>query len=146
MNLLTTFTHHSELQVITAPPLITTLYKSPQHLLSLFPACCVLTSHFLATAYNSGDSSASRAQVLLSQPPVLSSFQFPQSQLTTINSGTLNPILCCNCQLSRCHLFSIINSPVLWCSLYSLGAETIENTVSNNSSIVICLFVAAGTC
>jgi hypothetical protein len=28
--------------------------------------------------------------------------------LPTANSETLNPILCCNCQLSRCHFFSII--------------------------------------
>jgi hypothetical protein len=34
-----------------------------------FPACCVF-SRFLATASNSGDSSASRAQVLSSQTPV----------------------------------------------------------------------------
>jgi hypothetical protein len=35
---LTTYTHHSELQVITALSLISTLYKSSQHPLSLFPA------------------------------------------------------------------------------------------------------------
>jgi hypothetical protein len=38
MDLLTTYTHHSELQVIRAPSLISTFYKSPQHLLSLFQA------------------------------------------------------------------------------------------------------------
>jgi hypothetical protein len=36
MDLLTTYTHDSELQAITAPPLISTIHKSPQHLLSLF--------------------------------------------------------------------------------------------------------------
>jgi hypothetical protein len=36
VDLLTTYTYHSELQVITALSLISTLYKSPQHLLSLF--------------------------------------------------------------------------------------------------------------
>jgi hypothetical protein len=36
MNLLITYTHHSELQVITALSLISTFYKSPQHPLSLF--------------------------------------------------------------------------------------------------------------
>jgi hypothetical protein len=35
-----------------------------------FPACCVFTSLSLETASNSGDSSASRAQVLSSQTPV----------------------------------------------------------------------------
>jgi hypothetical protein len=57
-------THHSELQAITAPPLISTIRRSPQHPLSLFPACCVFTSRSLATASNSGDPSASHAQVL----------------------------------------------------------------------------------
>jgi hypothetical protein len=36
MYLLTDYTHHSELQVITALSLISTFYKSPQHPLSLF--------------------------------------------------------------------------------------------------------------
>jgi hypothetical protein len=35
MNLLTTYTHDSELQAIAAPPLISTIHKSPQHPLSL---------------------------------------------------------------------------------------------------------------
>jgi hypothetical protein len=45
-------------------------YKSPQHPLSLFPVCYIFTSRSLATASNGGDSSASRPQVLSSQPPV----------------------------------------------------------------------------
>jgi hypothetical protein len=36
MDLLTTYSHDSELQVITAPSLISTIHKSPQHRLSLF--------------------------------------------------------------------------------------------------------------
>jgi hypothetical protein len=44
MDLLTTYTHHSELQLITAVSLISTHYKSPQHPLSLFPGCCVFVS------------------------------------------------------------------------------------------------------
>jgi hypothetical protein len=36
LDLLTTYTHDSELQAITAPPLISTFYKSQQHPLSLF--------------------------------------------------------------------------------------------------------------
>jgi hypothetical protein len=38
-----------------------------------FPACCVFMSRSLATASNNGNSSASRAQVLSSQPPVRNS-------------------------------------------------------------------------
>jgi hypothetical protein len=68
MDLLTTFTHGSELQAITAIPpnihnsQITTALTKP------FPSGCVLSSRTLATAYNSGDSSALRTQVLSSQP------------------------------------------------------------------------------
>jgi hypothetical protein len=61
LDLLTT--HHSELQVITALSLISTLYKSSQYLLS-FPACCVFNSRSLATASNTWESSASHAQLL----------------------------------------------------------------------------------
>jgi hypothetical protein len=64
MDLLTTYTHNLELQVITALSLISTVYKSPQHPLSPFPGCCVFNSCSLATAYNSGDSSASRTHVV----------------------------------------------------------------------------------
>jgi hypothetical protein len=56
--------HHLELQVITALPLTSTLYKSPQHLLNIFPACCVFNSRSLVMASNSVDSSASHAHVI----------------------------------------------------------------------------------
>jgi hypothetical protein len=62
----------SEIQAITAPPLISTIDKSPEHPLNLFPAYCVISSS-LATVSNSGDSSASRAEVLSSQPSVKNS-------------------------------------------------------------------------
>jgi hypothetical protein len=62
MDLLNTHTHNSELQAITAPPLISTIHKSPQHPLILFPAYYIVTSRSLATVPNNGDSSASRAQ------------------------------------------------------------------------------------
>jgi hypothetical protein len=58
LDLLTTSTHDSELQVM-----VSTLYKLPQHKLNLFPACCVVNSRSLATATHSGDTSASRAEV-----------------------------------------------------------------------------------
>jgi hypothetical protein len=63
MDLLTTYIHHSELQAITAPFLISAFHKSPQQPLILFPACCV-NSRSLTTASNSGDYSASRAHVI----------------------------------------------------------------------------------
>jgi hypothetical protein len=80
MYLLTTYTHHSKPQVIAALWLISTLYKSPQHPLSLYPACCVI-SRSLVTASKSGDSSTSRALVLSSQPPMQNSTL--NCQLTT---------------------------------------------------------------
>jgi hypothetical protein len=69
IDLLTTYTHHSELQVITALSLISTLYKSPTEPTNPFPACCVISCS-LGTASNCGDSSVSCSQVLSSQTPV----------------------------------------------------------------------------
>jgi hypothetical protein len=56
------FLHHTEIQVITGPLLISTIHRSPQNP-NLFPACCVFNSRSLATAFNSGDPSASGAHV-----------------------------------------------------------------------------------
>jgi hypothetical protein len=36
LDLSTTYTHNSELQAITAPPLVSTIHNSPQHPLELF--------------------------------------------------------------------------------------------------------------
>jgi hypothetical protein len=58
LDLLNTYTHDSELQATTAPSLITTASAKS------FPASCVFTSRSLATASNSGDFSASRAEIL----------------------------------------------------------------------------------
>jgi hypothetical protein len=85
MDLLTTYTHHSELQVITALLLISTLYQSLEHLLSLFPSCCIFFSHSLAAAPDSGDSSASCSQVLSLQPPV--------QNLTELNYSPNLPVI-----------------------------------------------------
>jgi hypothetical protein len=67
LDLLITYTHNSELQVITASLLISTLYKSLHAKFS--PACNVFNSPSLATASNSGDSLASRAQIHSTQLP-----------------------------------------------------------------------------
>jgi hypothetical protein len=69
LDLLTAYTHDSELQAITASPLIPTIHKAPQHPLNLFPIYCVFTSCSLTTASNSGDSSASRFLVHLHSLP-----------------------------------------------------------------------------
>jgi hypothetical protein len=100
MDLLTTCTHYSELQVITALSLISTLHRLQKHPLSLLQLA-VFTSCSLATASNSGDSSDSRAQVLChsrpcrtlvncqlnysaisSQPPLQSSTELPSLNWT----------------------------------------------------------------
>ena len=65
-------TRHSQLHVITTLSLISTLYSSPQCPLSLLQSA-VFTSRSLATALNSGDSSASRAKVLTS-PTLVQNF------------------------------------------------------------------------
>jgi hypothetical protein len=62
VDLLSTYAHHSELQVITAPPLIYTLYESlpamSSSAYSVFASCC------LVRAPNNRDSSASRTHVI----------------------------------------------------------------------------------
>jgi hypothetical protein len=59
LDLLANYTHHSELRVITAQLLISTLYKSLEHTISPFPAGNVFTRRFLITASNNGYSSTS---------------------------------------------------------------------------------------
>jgi hypothetical protein len=83
MDLLTTYTHDSQLQATTAPPLISTIHKSPQHQLSLFPPSCVFISRSLVMASKSRNSTTSRAQSLSSQPPVQNSTEL-STQLTSI--------------------------------------------------------------
>jgi hypothetical protein len=62
LDLLTTYTHHSKLQVITALLLISTLCKSSQHPLTLFQHAV------FSTASNSGDSSVPRVHVVNVRP------------------------------------------------------------------------------
>jgi hypothetical protein len=69
MDLLTIYKHDLELQAVTAPLLISTIHKSPQHPLSPSQPA-VFTSRSLATVSNSEDSSASRVRALSSQIPV----------------------------------------------------------------------------
>jgi hypothetical protein len=81
------------------PPLISTIYSSPQHALSLFSACYIFTSRSLATALT----------VEVHQLPALTPFLQRLSYRTAFWLST--PELSAatdNCQLSRCHLFSII--------------------------------------
>jgi hypothetical protein len=80
MDILTIYTHDSK--AITAPPLNSTIHKSPQHPLSLFPLCCVFTSRSLATPYNSGGSSASRTHVHCSQPPFYNLLKLTTQKVT----------------------------------------------------------------
>jgi hypothetical protein len=74
MTLLTTYTHDSHLQAVTALSLISTLYKSLHAKSS--SACSVFTSRFLVTALNSGDSPASVLTWLLSD-------EYPATELST---------------------------------------------------------------
>jgi hypothetical protein len=71
---LTTYIHHSELQVITALLLISTLHKSPQHPLNIFQLC-VFIGRSPATAFNSRGSSASQPPVELNPQPTTDNHQ-----------------------------------------------------------------------
>jgi hypothetical protein len=70
--------------------------------------------------------------------------QFPQSQLTTINSGTLNPILCCNFQLPTISMLSLLNylsshSQLDWGPRYIASGRTEQKTPFPNN-----LYIVAG--
>jgi hypothetical protein len=74
MDLLTTYTHDSELQAITELSLIYSLFKS-RHAKSS-PVLNVFTSRCLVTNLNNGDSSASVVTPLLSD-------KYPATELST---------------------------------------------------------------
>jgi hypothetical protein len=100
------------LQIATAPA-------------KLFPTCCVFISRSLTTASNSGNSSASRSQDLLS----------------TVNSTTAPSLLSlpCRAQLNRQPSTNWI-SPVLFFVTILHGPHR-----KCRSSIVACMFVATLT-
>jgi hypothetical protein len=118
--LLTTHTHGSELQAITAPSLTYTIHKSPQYTLS-FSACCTFTNRSLAMASNSGYSSVSRVQIP-SERRLPSKCAFLTDYCTQMNRFP---------QLS---------------SLRTLCTDRVGNTFCNSTSIVACAFVVVGRC
>jgi hypothetical protein len=85
-------------QIITALPLIPTSYKLLVHAKPL-PACCVLISHFLATASNSFPHSG--PLVTAARSEIVVNSLNPNWQLTTIHTGTRLPFF---------NFLSIINS------------------------------------
>jgi hypothetical protein len=96
-----------------------------------FPNFCVFNSRYLATASNSGDSSTSRSQ-FPSSPTLVQNIQSAIPQLNWIAISSQSPA-----QLhTALNSLSIIFSAGLGSSLYSLGADPTENTVSNSSFIV----------
>jgi hypothetical protein len=113
-DLLTTCVHHSELQLVTALSLTSTIHRSPQHLLSLFPACCLQqpfpSNGFWQWRYSFPGS----RRYCPANIPKLNS----HSSTTTFHSTELH-------------------SAGLGSSLYSLGVDPTENTSSNNPSIVV---------
>jgi hypothetical protein len=136
-----------ELHVITAAPLICIIYKSPQHPLSLFqhavPASAVPWQWLLS--------------VEILQLPPLHSFLcrllfrtacqlFPQLNCITISSKPPLQSSTALCTAKPQLSSFIIPSACLGPSLYSLSADPTENNVSNNSSILVCVFVSAGMC
>jgi hypothetical protein len=144
--------HTTRNYTYTALPLISTLYSSPQHPVSIFqPAVSstavswsqLLTFEILQLQLPAVKSS-------LSQPAMQNSCQF------TVNCQLPIPELsiqfcaaAANCQFrnsqssSLLRLFRIIHSADLGSSLYSIEADLTENTVSINCYID-CLFIVAG--
>jgi hypothetical protein len=113
------YCHNSELQVITAQLLISTIHRLPQHLLSFFPACCIFSVCYLATASNSGS---------LHLPPLslLLSSEYPATELLSIVSSTIASSLLSlpwraqlNCQPSA----ELTHSPTI--SLHSTDLLTV---------------------
>jgi hypothetical protein len=99
---------------------ISTFQKSPQHPLKFSNLLCVLTSCSLATVSNSADSSASHAQVLSERRLPNASF----SHRLLYRTDSVTPTVL----------------------LITLRTDRVENTVSNSTSIVACVFVSAGIC
>jgi hypothetical protein len=93
LDLLTTRTHHSELQVITAPSLISTLYKSLHPKSPQF----TFTNRFLLTDLNNEGSPAS---VLTS---LLTGEYLTTELLSTVNSSVAPSLLSlpCRARLNR---------------------------------------------
>jgi CBS domain containing-hemolysin-like protein len=115
------------------PPRITSNYSALANLHTLqittapathFPACCVLTSFSLATAYNSGKSSASRAQVIVSRPSVQKSCQLSTQLQRLLYSSSTELV-----------------APVLFHITTLHGPHR-----KHSSSVVTCVFISAGTC
>jgi hypothetical protein len=120
--LLTTCTHHSELQVIPSPLLISTLYRSPQHLLSHFTVCYIFNSQSITMASNSGDSSAPYTHIVncLVNVPQLNSF----THLPTTSVHSIELINIIGFKITPWH----------------------EPHWKHNSSIVAHMFISTGTC
>jgi hypothetical protein len=134
MDLLTTCTHHSELQVITTLSLIFALHKSPQHLLSLFqpaisspavPWQLLLTVEILQLMHSAPLFTAARAELL----PTIKS---------TIAPSLLS--LPCRAQLNS-QPSTKWNAPIVFFINPRRGPHQ-----KHCSSIVSCLFISAGTC
>jgi hypothetical protein len=129
MDILTTYTHKSELEVITALSLIYTLYKS---LHAKYSPACSAFSRCLVTALNNGDSSAS----------VLTPLLFGEYQANWTFNWTVAPSLLslpCRTQLSTDWV-----APIIFLVTPLHGPDK-KNTVSNSNSIVACVLVAAET-
>jgi hypothetical protein len=140
IDLLTTYIHHSELQIITVPLLIS-IHRSRQHPLILFSACCVFNSRFLARASNVGDSSASCAHIVtlwrISHNWTLVNCQLNWSAISSqlsLQSSTQLPTLCWQLTshsptnyFTSLHFTSLhstdLHSTGLGSSLYSLGGR-----------------------
>jgi hypothetical protein len=96
-------------------------------LAKLFPASRSFTSRSLVTASNSGDSSASRAQVLSSQPPVQNPTELvtPTVLIVTSRHGPHRK----HCSSFVSFVSVVAGTCLLGCCAETAAAWTTENTV-----------------
>jgi hypothetical protein len=125
---LTTYTYHLELKVITTLSLISTLQISREPA-KPSAAYCAFASRSLATASNSGDSSASRAQALPVQ-------RISRNLTLSVTNSTVAPSL----SLPRRAQLNWI-APIVFFITPRRGPRR-----KHRSSIVACMFFSVGTC
>jgi hypothetical protein len=132
LDLLTPYTHHAELHIITALLLICTLYSSPLH--THTPGFSVFTSHVLATDFNTGTTTVSLNYTLqisqyCSTYKVFSSQ--PDCQLSSL------PFLLNHLRLPSQATPSILILTALDPCYIALGQPKQKTPFPNNSSVVI---------
>jgi hypothetical protein len=150
LDLLTTYTHDSKLQAITAPSLISTIHKSSQHPLSIFQPAMSSPAVPRYRLVKSGDSSASRAQASLHRLPYRTDSVAPIVFKITPRHGPRRNtrfqhtlvrrfVAVGMCLPSCCLEMSLVYSPTSR-SLHSNGSTRYSIVISRLLPCSLCLF------